>query len=105
MPRTGGQRAAARQADISLAAEANVESNRSMIDLEFVRGLIEAVDNSGIDSLELNRAGTKIKISKTPPAAAVMAGPAPTYAPAAPAPAPAAPSVPAAPAPTPAPAP
>ena len=100
MPRTGGQRAAARQADISLAAEASVETGRSMIDLEFLRGLIEAVDNSGIDSLELNRAGTKIRISKTPPAApiaqamhalpAVMPAPALPSAPAAAAPAPAA---------------
>lgn len=73
MPRTGGQRAAARQADISLAAEAPVDANRSMIDLEFVRGLIEAVDNSGIDSLELNRGGTKIRISKTPAAAPIAA--------------------------------
>jgi acetyl-CoA carboxylase biotin carboxyl carrier protein len=44
-----------------------------VIDLQFVRGLIEAVDNSSIDSLELNRAGTRIRISKTPPAAAVIA--------------------------------
>lgn len=39
-----------------------------MIDLEFVRGLIEAVDRSGIDSLEISRAGTRIRISKSPPA-------------------------------------
>jgi acetyl-CoA carboxylase biotin carboxyl carrier protein len=59
------------------------------MDLEFVRGLIEAVDESGIDSLEITRAGTRVKISKTPPSV----GPAPTYvaAPQAqPAPAPAA---------------
>jgi acetyl-CoA carboxylase biotin carboxyl carrier protein len=42
----------------------------SMTDLEFVRGLIEVVDASGIDSLEITRAGTRVKISKTPPAAA-----------------------------------
>jgi acetyl-CoA carboxylase biotin carboxyl carrier protein len=41
-----------------------------MIDLEFVRGLIDAVDQSGIDSLEVSRAGTRIRISKTPPATA-----------------------------------
>jgi acetyl-CoA carboxylase biotin carboxyl carrier protein len=107
MPRSGGQRAAARQADISLAAEAPVDANRSMIDLEFVRGLIEAVDNSGIDSLELNRGGTKIRISKTPPAAAVVSAamPAMTAAPAAPAlPQPAAPQSASNPAPAPAPA-
>lgn len=58
-----------------------------LLDLEFVRGLIEAIDGSGIDSLEITRAGTRVKISKTPPSA----GPAPTYlaAPAAPAQAPA----------------
>lgn len=44
-----------------------------MIDLEFVRGLIEAIDNSSIDSLEINRAGTRIRIAKTPPAAPVTA--------------------------------
>jgi acetyl-CoA carboxylase biotin carboxyl carrier protein len=46
-----------------------------LMDLEFVRGLIEAVDSSGIDSLEITRAGTRVKVSKTPPSA----GPAPTY--------------------------
>jgi acetyl-CoA carboxylase biotin carboxyl carrier protein len=48
-----------------------------MMDLDFVRGLIEAVDQSGIDSLEINRGGTRIRIAKTPPAATVtMASPA-----------------------------
>jgi acetyl-CoA carboxylase biotin carboxyl carrier protein len=42
---------------------------QNMTDLEFLRGLIEAVDQSGIDSLEINRAGTRIRIAKTPPAA------------------------------------
>jgi acetyl-CoA carboxylase biotin carboxyl carrier protein len=41
-----------------------------MIDLDFVRGLIAAVDDSGIDTLEINRAGTRIRISKTPVAGA-----------------------------------
>jgi acetyl-CoA carboxylase biotin carboxyl carrier protein len=53
-----------------------------MMDLAFVKGLIEAVDGSGIDSLEITRAGARVKISKTPP----TGGPAPTYY-AAPAPA------------------
>ncbi len=48
-------------------------TGRSMIDLEFVRGLIEAVDDSGIDSLEITRAGTRIRIAKTPPPAPVSA--------------------------------
>jgi acetyl-CoA carboxylase biotin carboxyl carrier protein len=43
---------------------------QAIADLEFVKGLIEAVDASGIDSLEITRAGTRVKIAKTPPAAA-----------------------------------
>ena len=69
-----------------------------MIDLEFLRGLIGAVDESGIDSLEISRGGTRIRIAKTPPpapAAATVAHAAPQVvdlsaraaAPAAPAPA------------------
>lgn len=42
-------------------------ATRPMLDLEFVKGLIEAVDGSGIDSLEITRAGTRVKIAKTPP--------------------------------------
>jgi acetyl-CoA carboxylase biotin carboxyl carrier protein len=38
-----------------------------MVDLEFLQGLIEAIDRSGIDSLEITRAGTRIRVSKTPP--------------------------------------
>jgi acetyl-CoA carboxylase biotin carboxyl carrier protein len=53
-----------------------------MIDLEFLRGLIGAVDESGIDSLEISRGGTRIRISKTPPPAPVSAGPALSAAPA-----------------------
>ena len=76
-----------------------------MIDLDFLRGLIDAVDNSGIDSLEISRGGTRIRVNKTPPAAPVAAAapahfhaPAPAAA-AAPAAAPAAPAGEAAPAP------
>jgi acetyl-CoA carboxylase biotin carboxyl carrier protein len=58
---------------------------QTMMDLEFVRGLIEAVDRSGIDSLEIARAGTRIRIAKTPPqlvgAPAGLAMPAPQQAP------------------------
>jgi len=63
-----------------------------LLDLEFVRQLIQAVDTSGIDTLEITRAGTRIRISKTPtpvampmaaaPAAAAAAGPAASSAPA-----------------------
>ena len=44
-------------------------TGQTPVDLDFVRGLIEAVDQSGIDSLEITRAGTRVKISKTPPTA------------------------------------
>ena len=77
MPRNGKQRAATGSAASRRengAAEASTENGRLMIDLEFVRGLIDAVDSSGIDSLEINRAGTKIRIAKTPPPAPVAAG-------------------------------
>jgi acetyl-CoA carboxylase biotin carboxyl carrier protein len=62
-----------------------------MIDLDFLRGLIEAVDNSGIDSLEISRGGTRIRVNKTPPPAPVSAAPAalPAHVHAAPAAAPA----------------
>jgi acetyl-CoA carboxylase biotin carboxyl carrier protein len=77
-----------------------------MIELEFVRGLIEAVDRSGIDSLEISRAGTRIRIAKTPPPAQVVTtstnsshsaepappAPAPAAGPSAPAAVPAAPA-------------
>jgi acetyl-CoA carboxylase biotin carboxyl carrier protein len=67
-----------------------------MIDLEFLRGLIGAVDDSGIDSIEITRAGTRIRISKTPPPAPggvsvqgmpAMMSPPPLQQPAPPAPA------------------
>lgn len=45
-----------------------------IVDLEFVRGLIAAVDDSGIDSLEISRGGTRIRISKTAPVP-VVSGP------------------------------
>jgi acetyl-CoA carboxylase biotin carboxyl carrier protein len=52
-----------------------------MIDLDFLRGLIQAVDDSGIDSLEIARGGTRIRINKTPPPAPVTAAaPAPAVA-------------------------
>ena len=52
-------------------------TGQTPVDLDFVRGLIEAVDRSGIDSLEITRAGTRVKISKTPP---TVVGPQPMYA-------------------------
>ncbi|MEW5930861.1 MAG: acetyl-CoA carboxylase biotin carboxyl carrier protein [Gemmatimonadota bacterium] len=50
------------------------------MDLDFLRGLIEAVDGSGIDSLEIARGGTRIRIAKTPPPAPVSASAAPARA-------------------------
>ena len=41
-----------------------------MIDVEFVERLIRAVDDSGIDTVEIRRGGTRVRISKTPLAAA-----------------------------------
>jgi acetyl-CoA carboxylase biotin carboxyl carrier protein len=41
-------------------------SERHIVDLDFVRGLIAAVDESGIDSLEIARGGTRIRIVKSP---------------------------------------
>jgi acetyl-CoA carboxylase biotin carboxyl carrier protein len=63
-----------------------------MIDLEFIERLIRALDESTIDSLEIERGGTKVRLAKAPPiAAAPMAMPM-AAAPAAPAPAPAPPA-------------
>jgi acetyl-CoA carboxylase biotin carboxyl carrier protein len=39
-----------------------------MIDLDFIERLIKAVDESGLDSLEIERGGTKVRLAKTPPA-------------------------------------
>ena len=68
-----------------------------MIDLEFLERLIRAIDESGLDSLELERGGTRVRLSKTPapsagsPAVGVTTtpvhavGPQPSAAPEAPA--------------------
>jgi acetyl-CoA carboxylase biotin carboxyl carrier protein len=42
-----------------------------MIDLDFLERLIRAIDASGIDSVEIERGGTRIRVGKTPPASAV----------------------------------
>lgn len=44
------------------------------MDLSFIKSLIEAVDQSSIDSVELERGGTRVRISKTPPAVAATSG-------------------------------
>ena len=68
-----------------------------MIDLEFLQSLIRAIDESSIDSVEIERGGTRVRVSKTPaqgvvpaPVAVPMAAPAPVP-PTVPAPAPPAP--------------
>ncbi len=38
-----------------------------MIDLEFIERLIKAFDDSGVDSLEIERGGTRVRLAKTPP--------------------------------------
>ena len=40
-----------------------------MIDLEFIQQLIKVFDDSGVDSLELERGGTRVRLAKTPPPA------------------------------------
>jgi len=37
-----------------------------MIDLEFIERLIRVLDESGLDSLEIERGGTRIKLARTP---------------------------------------
>ena len=37
-----------------------------MMDLDFVQSLIKALDKSGLDSLEIERGGTRIRLAKTP---------------------------------------
>ena len=44
-----------------------------MIDLEFLESLIRAVDESSIDSVEIERGGTRIRVAKTPSGHAVAA--------------------------------
>jgi acetyl-CoA carboxylase biotin carboxyl carrier protein len=64
----GGKRAAA---GVVASAEENGRARggglgQHLVDLDFLRGLIDAVAQSGIDSLEINRAGCRIRIAKTP---------------------------------------
>jgi acetyl-CoA carboxylase biotin carboxyl carrier protein len=42
-----------------------------MIDLDFLERLIKALDASSVDSLEIERGGTRVRLAKTPPAAPV----------------------------------
>jgi acetyl-CoA carboxylase biotin carboxyl carrier protein len=58
----------AADASADRANGAHGTSGQLIVDLDFLRGLIEAVDASGIDSVEIVRAGTRVRISKSPPA-------------------------------------
>jgi len=49
-----------------------VTTGATLIDLDFVRALIAAVDGSGIDTLEISRGGTRVRISKSPIPAPVL---------------------------------
>ncbi len=66
-----------------------------MIDLDFVQSLIQALDDSSLDSVEIERGGTRIRLAKTPDgvAAAPVAYGAPALLPAPAAPVAAAPAV------------
>lgn len=65
-----------------------------MIDLEFLQALIRSIDESSIDTIEIERGGTRVRVSKTPDVQPVSAGQALAPAPAPLAPAPAAPAAP-----------
>ena len=39
-----------------------------MMDLDFIQSLIKALDESGLDSIEIERGGTRIRLAKTPSA-------------------------------------
>jgi acetyl-CoA carboxylase biotin carboxyl carrier protein len=45
-----------------------------MIDLEFLESLIKALDQSSLDSIEIERGGTRIRLSKTAPATSPAGG-------------------------------
>jgi acetyl-CoA carboxylase biotin carboxyl carrier protein len=47
-------------------AGASRSERNQIVDLDFLRGLIAALDDSGIDSLEISRGGTRIRVAKTP---------------------------------------
>ena len=73
MPAKSGQSRARASAEVNGQGREGGQVHLLM-DLEFLKGLIEAVDGSGIDTLEINRAGTRIRISKTPAAATTIPG-------------------------------
>jgi acetyl-CoA carboxylase biotin carboxyl carrier protein len=43
-----------------------------MIDLEFLERLIRAIDESSLDSIELERGGTRVRLAKTPQGSGIV---------------------------------
>jgi acetyl-CoA carboxylase biotin carboxyl carrier protein len=72
-----------------------MSEQRPIVDLDFLRGLIAAVDESGIDTLELSRGGTRIRLSKSAEQVVVSGGGMPSFSAPAATPAAAAPAAPA----------
>jgi len=71
------QRSEKRSVPVPPAHDAGPNGNahagaQPMMNLDFLRGLIQAVDESGIDNFEIHRAGTRIRIGKTPAPAPVI---------------------------------
>ena len=52
-----------------------------MMDFDFIERLLKAFDDSGVDSLELERGGTRVRLAKTPPLASAPMMPAAAPAP------------------------
>lgn len=77
----GNGKGAEMAAVVQTSAPMATGAGQPMIDLEFLRALIDAVDRSGIDTLELHRGGTRIRISKSPASGAAAAAGAPAVAP------------------------
>jgi len=48
-----------------------------MIDKELLESLIRMIDESSLDNLEIERGGTRIRLSKSPDGTPLVAGPAP----------------------------
>jgi len=46
-----------------------------MIDLEFLERLIKAIDQSSLDSIEIERGGTRVRLAKTPDVIQAPVGP------------------------------
>lgn len=51
-----------------------MSERQQIVDLDFLRGLISAVDESGIDTVEVSRGGTRIRVSKSASQVVVSGG-------------------------------